>query len=197
MDEGRQKALAVLPVVALLLGAAYYYYSSQRPPAAPVSASFKIFEDFPDGSQLQIYPALPPGVVSCGSCGGGGSSLTFTPSDSVSFSGDTITGGSCSGTVSFSSVGSASVASQSVSGTGAASTSPMSCPMTSVSVPFSDFSSVASGTYTLTATLDSQGSVTFTNGGSDSGVSFAASPVSGSVTLTISGGVVTGVTGSI
>ena len=169
-----------------------FFHSSKQ-----AAGSFKIFETFPGGAPQQVYPPPIPGVVSCGSCGGGGSGLTFSPSVAVSFSGDTITGGSCSGTVSFNSVGGVQVPSSSVTGVGAASTSPMSCPMNSVSVPFSDFSSLPSGTYTLTATLASSGAVTFTNGGPDSGVSYAANSVSASVTLTVSGGTVTGVSGSV
>jgi hypothetical protein len=73
----------------------------------------------------------------------------------------------------------------------------MACPMTGATVPFSDFSSLASGTYTLTATLNSKGSVTFTSGGADSGVPYSATAVSTSVSITVSNGSVTGVSGSI
>lgn len=167
-----------------------------------ITSGFKIYENFPDGSLKQIYPASTSLFavafsLTCSSCGGGGTGFTFSPSDAVAFSGDTITGGACSGSVSFNSPGGVTPTGGSVSGVGAASTSPMACPMTSITVPFSDFSSLGSGTYTLTGTLSSSASVTFTHGGSESGVAVAAPSVSASVTFTISDGTVTGVTGSI
>ena len=147
--------------------------------------------------KLSTLPPFTPFSTISGGGGGGSTAFQFVPGDSVSFSGDTITGGSCSGTVSFNSPGGIAVASQSESGTGGASTSPMACTMTAATVPFSDFTSLPSGTYTLTATLASSASVTFTHGGPDSGVAFSAPSISVSVSFTASGGVVSGVSGTI
>ena len=187
----------LIVLVGLFAFAALYVPQSQGGVSSAqggVSSGFKVYEDFPGGSQAQVYPTTLLSVT-CNTCTGGGTGLTFVASDSVSFKGDTITGGSCSGTVSFSSVGGVVPAGAPVSGIGSASTSPMACPMTAVTVPFSDFSSLPSGSYTLTATLDSSASVTFTHGGPSPAV--AAPPVSVSVTVVISDGEVTGVTGSI
>lgn len=197
-EDHRGEAVAI---VILLIGAAlfglYYLHEGPFAPPSQASGSFKMFLNFPNGTRIEIFPTTSTFSITCGSCGGGGSSISFSPSIAVAFSGDTITGGSCSGTVSFGSVGGVSVASQSVSGTGSVSTSPMVCPMSAATVPFSDFSSLASGTYTLTATLNGEGSVTFTNGGPDSGVGYSISAVSTSVSITVSGGTVTGVSGTI
>ena len=200
--------LSVAVLLLLLVGAASFVVLHRAPATSPVSptttgasspaaGSFKIFLDYANGTRVQVFPTTPTLSVSCGCSGGGGTAISFVPSVSVSFTGDTITGGSCSGTVSFNSPGGIGVASQSVSGTGSASTSSMACPMTGATVPFSDFSSLASGTYTLTATLNSKGSVTFTSGGADSGVPYSATAVSTSVSITVSNGSVTGVSGSI
>lgn len=204
----RSAHMAVAVLLVLLVGAAVFVTLERGPPTSPVSptttgssspaaGSFKIFLDYPNGTQVQIFPGAPTMSVTCGGCGGGGSAISFVPSVAVSFTGDTITGGSCSGTVSFNSPGGVSVASVGVSGTGSVSTSPMVCPMNAATVQLSDFSTLTSGTYTLTATLSAQGSVTFTNGGPDSGTAYSASAVSTSVTLSISDGSVTGVTGTI
>lgn len=187
----------------LLVGAAFFglYYSHQGPflQTKPKTAqgSFKMYLNYPNGTRIQIFSTSPTFSVTSGGGGGSGSSVSFVPSIAVSFSGDTITGGSCSGTVSFNSPGGVSIGSQSVSGSGSASTSPMTCPMSAATVPLSDFSALPSGTYTLTATLNGDGSVTFTNGGPDSGVGYAITAVSSSVTITVSSGTVTGVSGSI
>ncbi|MDG6970147.1 MAG: hypothetical protein JRN54_03455 [Nitrososphaerota archaeon] len=205
----RATHLAVVALLIILVAVSGYVVETRMGPhtspvsptttgaSSPASGSFKLYLDYTNGTQVQIFPNGPTMSVTCGSCSGGGSAITFSPSIAVSFTGDTITGGSCSGTVSFNSPGGVSVASQSVSGTGSASTSPMACPMTAATVPFSDFSSLASGTYTLTATLNGQGSVTFTFGGPDSGVGYPITAVSASVSITVSGGTVTGVSGSI
>ena len=198
MTEHRGEAVAV---VILLAGAAlfglYYLHEGPFAPSGPAAGSFKMYLNYANGSRIEVFPTTPTFSVSCGCTGGGGSSISFVPSIAVSFSGDTITGGSCSGTVSFNSPGGVSVASQSVSGSGSSSTSPMACGMTAATVPFSDFSSLSSGTYTLTATLNGQGSVTFTHGGPDSGVGYSISAVSTSVSITVSDGTVTGVSGTI
>ena len=165
-----------------------------------MTSQIAVYILYQNGTRVKLStlsPFMPFSTISGGGGGGGSTAFQFVPGDSVSFSGDTITGGACSGTVSFNSPGGISVASQSESGTGGASTSPMACAMTAATVPFSDFTSLPSGTYTLTATLASSASVTFTHGGPDSGVAFAAPSISVSVSFTASGGVVSGVSGTI
>ena len=164
-----------------------------------MTSQIAVYILYQNGTRVKLS-TLPPFMqfsTISGGGGGGSTAFQFVPGDSVSFSGDTITGGSCSGTVSFNSPGGIAVASQSESGTGGASTSPMACTMTAATVPFSDFTSLPSGTYTLTATLASSASVTFTHGGPDSGVAFSAPSISVSVSFTASGGVVSGVSGTI
>ena len=193
----RDRKLAAAFVLAVVF--LFAWHSLQPAPSSsdPASASMAVYVNYSDGTHRLISNTILPLSLTCNGCTGGATSFSFIASVAVTFSGDTITGGSCSGTVSFDSPGGVSVASQGVTGTGSASTSPMQCPMTSATVPFSDFSSLSSGTYTLTASLSSSGQVTFTHGGPDSGVPYSASAVSASVTFTISDGVVTGVSGSI
>lgn len=186
--------IGLLTVGALYMGG---YLAPKASSGSPSSVSVKIYELFPNGSRILVSPMSPTFSLTCGSCSGGGTAFSIVGTVSVSFSGDTITGGACSGTVSFNDVGGVTPSSQSVSGTGAASTSPMVCPMTAATVPFSDFSSLGSGTYTLTATLTAQGDVVFTHGGADSGVNYPATSSSASVSFTISDGVVTGVSSSV
>ena len=176
----------------------HYLKASSTNQSQPASAAMKVYLNYADGSRTLLNQAVLPLVITTGGCcGGSGTSFSFVGTVSVGFSGDTITGGSCSGTISFSSPGGVSVPSQSLTGTGTASSSPFQCPLGAATVGFSGFSSLPSGTYTLTATLSSQGSVVFTHGGPDSGVPHQAASVSASVTFTVSGGTVTGVTGSI
>lgn len=195
--KDRTKALAALfPLAVVAVFSLHYLKASSTSQSQPASATMKVYLNYADGSRTLLNQAVIPLVITTGNVGGG-TSFSFVGTVSVSFSGDTITGGSCSGTISFSSPGGVSVPSQSLTGTGSASSSPFQCPLGAATVGFSDFSSLPSGTYTLTATLSSQGSVVFTNGGPDSGVSYPAASVSASVTFTVSDGTVTGVTGSI
>ena len=195
--KDRTKALAALFLLAVVaVFSLHYLKASSTSQSQPASATMKVYLNYADGSRTLLNQAVLPLVITTGNVGGG-TSFSFVGTVSVSFSGDTITGGSCSGTVSFSSPGGVSVPSQSLTGTGSASSSPLQCPLGAATVGFSDFSSLPSGTYTLTATLSSQGSVVFTNGGPDSGVSYPAASVSASVTFTVSDGLVTGVTGSV
>ncbi|MDG7005248.1 MAG: hypothetical protein JRN04_04470 [Nitrososphaerota archaeon] len=195
--KDRTKALAALFLLAVVaVFSLHYLKASSTSQSQHASATMKVYLNYADGSRTLLNQAVLPLVITTGNVGGG-TSFSFVGTVSVSFSGDTITGGSCSGTVSFSSPGGVSVPSQSLTGTGSASSSPLQCPLGAATVGFSDFSSLPSGTYTLTATLSSQGSVVFTNGGPDSGVSYPAASVSASVTFTVSDGTVTGVTGSV
>ena len=198
VKKDRTRILAALFVLAVVVVFSLHYMAPSGP-SGPASASMKIYVNYANGSRTLINQATLPLLITSvtGGGGGGGTSFSFVGTVSVSFNGDTITGGSCSGTVSFSSPGGVTVASQSVTGPGSVSSSPMACPLSAATVDFSDFSTLTSGTYTLTATLASQGSVTFTNGGPDSGVQYPAASVSASVTFTVSDGTVTGVTGSI
>ena len=198
--KDRTRILAALFVLAVVVVFSLHYLkASSTSQSQPASATMKVYVNYADGSRTLLNQAVLPLVITftSGGPGGSGTSFSFVGTVSVSFSGDTITGGSCSGTVSFNSPGGVAVASQSITGSSTASSSPMVCPLGAATVSFSDFSTLPLGTYTLTATLASQGSVTFTHGGPDSGVQYPAASVSASVTFTVSDGTVTGVTGSI
>ena len=206
MDEKEHKALIAVVFVAVL-GFGYYAYTQGF--LLPVTskgtgATLSVYEDFPGGVQKLISGPPVLALISAGGGGGGGggggaTGVSFQPANTISFSGDTITGGSCSGTVSFNSVGGVTPASQSVSVALASSyLSGTSALTNQATIPFSDFTALPSGTYTLTATYTSSCSVTFTNGGPSSGAAVAASTSpTVSTTITASGGVVTGVTATV
>ena len=202
MDEKEHKALIAVVLVAVIGFGFYSYTHGLFLPTSPkgTGATLSVYEDFPGGVQKLISGPPVLALISGGGGGGsGGTGVSFQPTNTISFSGDTITGGSCSGTVSFSSVGGITPASQAVSVSLASSYSSGASALTSqATVPFSDFTALPSGTYTLTATYTSSCSVTFTNGGPDSGVAIAASTSpTVSTTITSSGGVVTGVTATV
>lgn len=194
-------------MLVIVIGASAYLLVPARSQAsgkAPVGASLTVYEDFPNGTQKAIHSssAIPFFSVLCNSCGSGGSAVSFQPSNSVSWSGDTTTGGKCSGTVSFNSVDGITVSSQSVSASfgGSSTTSGTTSDILSsqATVSFSTFSSATSGSYTLTATYASSCSITFTNGGANSGVPVPASTSpTQSVTITISNGQITGVSAGV
>lgn len=152
---------------------------------------------YPNGTKIQLNTGAPSQSIVCApgvTCNLSGGSFQWAPAMSVSFQGDTVSSGSCSGTVSYHNSGTVLVSSASTSGLiSATSSSPASTSMSAVTVSSSLFSAEGSGTYTLTATLSGSCTVTFSAGNSGSG---SATSAGASISYTVQSGTVTGVTAS-